>query len=496
VEQASALQPDQQAAPTRSVSRRAFMTLVGSTSSLVLLAACGGGAPAAPPAAPAPAAPAAPAAAPAAPAASPAPGASPSASPAAGGQTAPAAAPAALPNLKGTTLSIVQGVNFVPALDPFTEQQIKEGFMKETGAQVNIEFIDINQVQPKAAAAIQAGSGPDIFQIAHNWAHLYKDALIDVTEIAEDLKKNVTGDYYAMSEAYTKVDGKYLAVPHDYVGATMHWRKSWFKEVGVEKFPATFEELHAVGKKLKDKGHPLGQSLGHSIGDPIFWVYPMIWAYGGQEVDANGKVAINSPGTIAAVAEMKKAWSEAYDETGLAWDDSGNNRAFLAETISCTQNGASIWWVARNDKKTFFDDIALDFIPAGPKGQYAMAATNHHCIMKYSKNVDAAKAYIRWLNSDAVWMPWFEKASSFHSGVGPKQNNNPIWATFPPVAQIFKKSPEIARPLGYPGPANQKVALVQSKYILGDMFAKAIQGDSPESAVAWAEKEMQAAYAS
>jgi len=29
-----------------------------------------------------------------------------------------------------------------------------------------------------------------------------------------------------------------------------------------------------------------------------------------------------------------------------------------------------------------------------------------------------------------------------------------------------------------------------------DMFAKAIQGDSPESAVAWAEKEMQTAYAS
>src|SRR5205823_160593 len=117
-----------------------------------------------------------------------------------------------------------------------------------------------------------------------------------------------------------------------------------------------------------------------------------------------------------------------------------------------------------------------------------------HCIMKYSKNVDAARAYIRWLNSDPIWMPWFEKAASFHSGVGPKQNNNPIWNTFPPISQVFKKSPEIARPLGFPGPADRKAAVVQSKYLLGDMFAKAIQGESPEAAVTWAEGEMKQTY--
>ena len=65
---------------------------------------------------------------------------------------------------------------------------------------------------------------------------------------------------------------------------------------------------------------------------------------------------------------------------------------------------------------------------------------------------------------------------------------------FPPVVQIFKKSPEIARALGYPGQADQKVSLVQSKYIIVDMFAKAVQGESPEAAVAWAETEMKQAY--
>jgi multiple sugar transport system substrate-binding protein len=274
----------------------------------------------------------------------------------------------------------------------------------------------------------------------------------------------------------------------------MHWRKSWFKEVGFEKFPATLDEMHAAGEKLKAKGKPLGASLGHSTGDPVFWVYPLIWMFGGQEVDDKGKVAINSPGTIAAVKYQADWWKKAYDETGLAWDDGSNNRAFLAETISATQNGASIWWAARKDKMPFLDDIGLDFLPAGPKGAIQMAASDYYGVMKYSKNVDAAKAFLKWCMQDEIWLPWFEVGGSFYSGVGDKQNNNNVWEKFPPVTRVFKKAPESARPLGFPGPADEKVALVQSKYIVVDMFARAVNGESPESAVAWAEKEMKAVY--
>ena len=42
----------------------------------------------------------------------------------------------------------------------------------------------------------------------------------------------------------------------------------------------------------------------------------MMWGYGGQEVDANGKVAINSPATIAAVSDMVQAFNDGYDDTG------------------------------------------------------------------------------------------------------------------------------------------------------------------------------------
>ena len=47
-------------------------------------------------------------------------------------------------------------------------------------------------------------------------------------------------------------------------------------------------------------------------------------------------MAINSKETLAAVEFIKEFWQGACDEGGLAWDDTNNNRAFLAETIACT----------------------------------------------------------------------------------------------------------------------------------------------------------------
>jgi hypothetical protein len=202
------------------LTRRGFLLRVGGTTSVLLLTACGGAtAPAAPTVAPAkptdapkpPQAAASPVASPAsspgaaaspATSASPVAGASPAASPAASpspaAQAAPAAQTAALPNLRGTTLNILQWSNFVPNADPFFKKQIEDGFMKETGAQVNVEFIDQNTIAPKISAAVQSGSGPDIVMFAHNWPHTYAEGLVDISDVAQDVQR-VTGPFFPAS---------------------------------------------------------------------------------------------------------------------------------------------------------------------------------------------------------------------------------------------------------------------------------------------------------
>ena len=63
-----------------------------------------------------------------------------------------------------------------------------------------------------------------------------------------------------------------------------------------------------------------------------------------------------------------------------------------------------------------------------------------------------------------------------------------------PVLAPFKKIPVTGRLAGYAGPPSQKAAEVRTKYIIVDMYAKAIQGMAPEEAVKWAHDELVKIY--
>ena len=53
---------------------------------------------------------------------------------------------------------------------------------------------------------------------------------------------------------------------------------------------------------------------------------------------------------------MTAFWKDSCDEGGLAWDDTNNNRAFLAGEICATLNGASIYIAAKRGQDKIKDD--------------------------------------------------------------------------------------------------------------------------------------------
>src|SRR5437879_13200378 len=94
----------------------------------------------------------------------------------------------------------------------------------------------------------------------HNWPHLYKSSVVDVTDVAEGIAKD-QGGFYAQAEQAVKDGKQYLAVPFGVNGLLIAYRKSWFKEAGAETPPKTLDEYRQLGTRLKKKGHPIGQTL-------------------------------------------------------------------------------------------------------------------------------------------------------------------------------------------------------------------------------------------
>ena len=404
----------------------------------------------------------------------------------------------------GQTTSIhwLRWADFVPASDKVLKDQIAPQCRKALGIKLNIDMINANDLQARVTAAIQSGTGPDVIMLLGTWPQLYVDSVVDVSDVAEEIGK-AQGGYYDTQRILATVGKNWIGVPWAVGGGLVTYRKSWLAEAGAEKFPETWDEFRAIGKKLKAAGRPYGQTAGHTFGDAPGWWYPYLWSWGGKEVAEDGKtVVLNSKETIESVKFAVLLWKETMDEGGLAWDDSSNNRAFLSGSISATNNGASIYLEAKKKPDAYLtesgkpmkDDIFHAKIPKGSGGQFNLGGGFTDILMGYSKNQKAAKDFLRWVHTKPVFEQWFTSQQGYTSGATIAWEEDPVWDV-DPVLRPFRDLPRTGRLVGYAGPPDRNAAEVVTKYIIVDMYAKAIQGMAAEDAVKWAHGELLKIYA-
>ncbi len=403
---------------------------------------------------------------------------------------------------QSTRLHLLHWVDFIPEGDAELKRQIAE-YSKQMKVEVTFETINANDLQTRITGAIWSGKGADIILMLHNWPHLYQAALADVSDLCEWKGKD-QGGYYGQSEAAARDGGRWLALPYGITGPLVTYRKSRFAEVGAAQPPKSLDEYRKIGAALKKKGHPVGQTLGHTFGDAPIWSYPLLWSFGGAETDLTGKkVVLNSKETVESVKWMVAFWKEACDEGGLAWDDTNNNRAFHAGEISATLNGPSIYIMAKRRAEGIKDeegrplwlDISHFPIPDGPSGPtppYHLPFS--HAVMKYSKNQKAAKDLLKWLHSKEQFGKWFEIEAGFSVGATSFWEKHPMWEKTDDALKPFKTAGRGSRMIGYAGRAGAKATEAYSKFIITDMYAKAVQGMPPEVAVQWAETELKKIY--
>src|SRR5438093_10307887 len=95
---------------------------------------------------------------------------------------------------QGTKLHWVRWVDFIPESDVELKRQMPEA-SKALGAEVVLETINANDLQPRITAAIQSGSGADIFIMLYNCAQLYGSQLVHVSDLATALARSEGGFY-------------------------------------------------------------------------------------------------------------------------------------------------------------------------------------------------------------------------------------------------------------------------------------------------------------
>jgi multiple sugar transport system substrate-binding protein len=375
--------------------------------------------------------------------------------------------------------------------------QMLDAFTKATGVKVNVTRESYEDVQPKASVAANTGAGPDLFWGLYSLPHLFPQKCVDVTDVADYLGKKY-GPWAESSVTYGKSGNKWIAIPVCYTGSLMNYRMSSLQKAGFSKFPATTDEFLEMAKATKKNGTPGGMALGHASGDANTWIYWCLWAFGGNIVDKDDKVIINSPETAKAL-EWAKQFSENMVPGVASWNDAFNNKAFLAGEIHWTNNGISIYAAARRDptKTDIAEDMNHAYMPVGPVGK----PTELHLMfpvlaMSHTKYPQASKALLAFMQEAAQFDPWQEAAAGYLSPCLKKFTENPFW-TSDPKRTPYRDCAARSRTVGGLGSVGEKAASAVSDFVLVDMFASYCTGrDDVRSVIRTAERQFQRIYRS
>src|SRR3954454_5686517 len=73
-------------------------------------------------------------------------------------------------------ISLLQWNHFIPTADPFFAQQAAE-YGRQSNVKVTVETVNANDLLPRFISALNAQSGPSIFQTQHMQVHLLADGL-------------------------------------------------------------------------------------------------------------------------------------------------------------------------------------------------------------------------------------------------------------------------------------------------------------------------------
>ena len=392
------------------------------------------------------------------------------------------------------TLSIVQWSHFVPAYDKWFDNFARDWGEKNQIA-VTVDHIPVQDVAARAAAEASAGSGHDLF----GWngaggAHLYRKFLVDVTSLVEEVQKKY-GKITVIGKqlGYNQDDHTWSAFPDYYINFPVMYRKSMWDEIGVT--PDTWDNIRIGGPKLKAKGHPVGISLGHS-NDPNTTWRGLMWSYGAAFQDESGKkVVLDSKESVEAVKFVAALYKEAMTPEVLSWSDASNNQYIDSGVSSLIVNPISAYRTAQQLNKKVADDIFVMKPPKGPVRQIMGGAAEFYGIWKFSKNQDAAIAFLKYYADN--WVDAFKASSGY---------NNPIFANIVPKPMpilsddptstprdklaILQTSDEWSAVPGYPGPAWPATDEIYNDFIVCDMMAKAATGAmTPEESVKWATQQ-------
>jgi multiple sugar transport system substrate-binding protein len=286
------------------------------------------------------------------------------------------------------------------------EPELKK-FEQQTGIKVNLEVVPWSDLLNRILAATASGQGPDVLNIGNTWsASLQATGALLPFDAATFDKIGGKDRFLPATIASAGAAGKDpAAVPLYSMAYGLYYNKKMFAAAGIEKAPATWDELQADAAKLTTGGK-FGLGIeGGNVSENVHQVFTLGKQHGADFFDAAGKPTFDTPDAVAAV----KQYVDFIAKDKIAAP--GNAEYANNQTLSdfATGKTAMMMWqsAGANLKSQGMNPedygVAPVPIPAGATGDKAiksMVAGINLSVFKNTKNLDGSLQFVKFMTSN------------------------------------------------------------------------------------------------
>ncbi|WP_432158684.1 ABC transporter substrate-binding protein [Streptomyces sp. bgisy153] len=281
-------------------------------------------------------------------------------------------------------------------------------FEQATGIEVKLEVVPWSDLLNRILTATTSGQGPDVLNIGNTWSASLQatGALLPWDE--KNLDKIGGKDRFVESAlGSTGVQGQDpAAVPLYSMAYALYYNKKLFAQAGIEKPPATWDEVIAAGKKLTAEGKNGIGVEGSNLSNNIHQVFVLGKQHGADFFTPDGKPDFTSDGAVAAVKQyvdlMAKHKIVAPGNAEYAQNQSLSD-------FSNDKTGMVLWQTASATFKAqgMKDEdwgVAPAPVQSGQPGTgeatNSMVAGINLSVFKNTDNLDGALEFVKFMTSD------------------------------------------------------------------------------------------------
>ena len=270
--------------------------------------------------------------------------------------------------------------------------------------QVEITHVPADQYMTKFAQAAQSGSLPDLLatDVVFMPQIIDTGAVLDLTDLLDE--SGAAGNLAPAAVQASSADDRVYGVPYVSDTSLYVYNKDLFRQAGLdpEAPPTTWDGITEAAEKitaLGDGNQGFYVSAG-CTGCLAYDVLPLIWAQGGEPINADGTFNFDTPEVQDALAFLHQ-----QKETGglpdSAKTDTGDGffAVFASGKVGIDLAGGNGVNTATLGSDPAFE-VGLAPIPGSEDGQFAtFSGGDAVSIASGSKNLNEAWDFLNWLTS-------------------------------------------------------------------------------------------------